>query len=200
VTLMCLTITFSRGAWIHLAITVMMFWFCLLSNRKTAITAFSFALGLLTMGLAFSILLNDAITAFINDSYLGSRLGLQSYDTNRFGAMALAIGWIAEHPFGLGPNQVSANYGRYPHNTPLNLAVNNGVLAAAGFILLYLSAMWRCFQKVLTRNDGWLKYAFVLSILAGLTLLMNVVPALHWRHMYLVLGLAYGNYRSNALW
>lgn len=199
VTLICLVITYSRGAWVHMAVSGLAFTFFLLLNRKTARTTVGFGVGVLVVGLTVAVIFSAEIAAYLDQSYLGSRLSLQDYDSDRFAAMRLALGWIADHPMGLGPNQVAANYGRYPHNTPINLAVNNGIFAALGFVVLYLAAVWRCLTLTLRQQDGWLKYAFVLSILLGLLLLINVVPALHWRHMYVVLGLAYGTYRSNAL-
>ena len=200
ITLFCLVITYSRGAWIHVAVTGLAFGACLLINRRTAGTTFVFALTGILLVLVASALLSGQIAAWLDESYLGSRLALQNYDEDRFGAMGLAFGWIMDAPLGLGPNQVTSHYGRYPHNTPLNLAVNNGIFAATGFVVLYVAALWRCARKTVEQRDGWLKYAFVFSILAGLLILINVVPALHWRHLYVVLGLAYGRYYSNSLY
>ncbi|MEO1365297.1 MAG: O-antigen ligase family protein [Pseudomonadota bacterium] len=197
--LFCLVITYSRGAWVHMAISGLLFGGFLLLNRRTAMATFGSTLAVIIAALLAASVLSGDIAAWIDDSYLGTRLSLQDYDSERFEAMKLALGWVAERPFGLGPNQVSANYGRYPHNTPINLAVNNGVLAAVGFVLLFLAAVYRCLVKTIQQRAGWIKYAFILSVLMGLMVLINVVPALHWRHMYVVLGLAYGQYRSNAL-
>lgn len=199
VCLACLVITYSRGAWIHIAISGLLFGAFLLVNRRTATMTIGFALVAMIGALMIGTLFSEAIADWLGESYLGTRLSLQSYDEDRFGAMVLALGWIADTPFGLGPNQVYAHFGRYPHNTVLNLAVNNGVFAALGFAMLYLAALYRCLIRTVQQRAGWLKYAFILSILIGLTLLINVVPALHWRHMYVVLGLAYGRYRSNSL-
>ncbi|MEL6465516.1 MAG: O-antigen ligase family protein [Pseudomonadota bacterium] len=196
---LCLVITYSRGAWVHMAMSGLLFGAILLVYRRTAFSTFSCILAALIAALLAASILNSEIQAWFEASYLGTRLSYQDYDQERFAAMALAFGWIAEQPFGLGPNQVSAHYGRYPHNTPINLAVNNGVFAAIGFVLLYLAAVTRCLVKTVKNRPGWIKYAFVLSILAGLMVLINVVPALHWRHMYVVLGLAYGQYRSNSI-
>lgn len=195
----CLIITFSRGAWVHMALTTGIFAAFLLFDRRSSMaTVMVLLLGILaaTVKLGF---FGDAAGSLASQNYLGSRLSFQSYDSDRFQHILTSLGNMFDRPLGIGPNQSSFVYGYQAHNTFVVLGLQNGVFAAIGFALFYLATMYRCLKKVLEKRDGWLKYAYILSVMIGLLVLMNVVGALHWRHLYVVLGLAYGSYRSNAI-
>lgn len=198
VMLFCLVVTFSRGAWVHMLGTAAIFIGFLLAYRATARPALITVVGGIVSVLVIAVLFDEQITRSVSDSYFGKRLSLQSYDEDRFATIGNSFEWMIEGPLGVGPNQVKQHFGKYPHNTFATLALNNGIPATLGFAVLFFAAMVRCGLKVRERQDGWMKYAFLLSILAGLLVLMNVVGALHWRHLYVVMGLAYGTYRSNS--
>lgn len=196
---LCLVLTFSRGAWIHMLATALVFFVALLVHRGTALPALLGAVAALAVVLAGVLFFADAIFGSISDSYLSQRLSLQSYDEGRFEHIITAMIDTFDQPLGIGPNQSRFHYGFEPHNTFVVLALQNGVFAALGFATLYLAAMVRCLVMVLRRRVGWMKYAFVLAIMSGLLVLMNVVGSLHWRHLYVVMGLAYGSYHSNSV-
>lgn len=191
--------TFSRGAWIHTLISLSFFSLALLIYRPTARPALTGIIWLVIVILATALVFLDQITARLADSFFASRLSLQSYDTSRFGYVADAAQQIWEHPFGIGPHQARHVYGYLPHNTFIAFALHNGIFASLGLILIYAAAMTRCGVKIFAQRPGWTKYALVFSVLLGLLVLMQVVGAIHWRHMYLVCGLAFGTYTSNHL-
>jgi O-antigen ligase len=199
VMLLCLVVTFSRGAWIHMLVTMLLFFFFLLLFRRTALPTLITGVATIMTILLIGTIFGEDIAESASDSYLGQRLSLQSYDDDRFEAIGIGFSFMLENPLGVGPNQSKAFYGREPHNTFVILAINNGIPAALGFLVLYLAACYRCLVKTLRQEDGWLKYAFLLSIMTGLFILMNVVGSLHWRHLYVLIGLAYGTYRSNNI-
>lgn len=190
-------ITFSRGAWVHLVLTAACFFLALLKDKKTTLPATIFAIALLGMCLPALVVFLESSADAVSGSYFQKRLTLQSYDDSRFEHVISAFFKIADHPFGIGPNQVGLAYGYVPHNTFIVFALHNGIFACLGFCILYFGAIYRCLQKVLAQNPGWIKYAFVLSILVGLFVLMNVVGSIHWRHLFVVMGLAYGTYSDN---
>jgi hypothetical protein len=194
----CLFLTFSRGAWIHTLVTLLIFFIALLSYRKTAYRVTLVFFLVMGLGVVGVYLFADKLFGSVGDSYFGERLSLQSYDSDRFGHIYESLFHIMEHPFGIGPNQVAFHFGYEPHNTFVVFALNNGVLACLGFAFLYAAAAYRCLTKVLAQEDGWLKYAFVLATMCGLFILMNVVGSIHWRHLFVTMGLAYGDYRSNS--
>lgn len=197
VVVLCLVLTFSRGAMIHTAFTLFVFTCALLAYRKTSVATLIGIIGLFFVATVILFVFQNAIMEAVSSSFLGSRLTVQYYDESRFTHIFASIGHIMDHPFGIGPNQSRSVYGYEAHNTFIVIALNNGLLAGIGLLIIYVGAVVRCMQKVAAGQDGWLKYAFVLAVLAGLTILMNVVSAAHWRHMWVILGLAYGNYTSN---
>lgn len=194
-----LLLTFSRGAWIHAIVTIFIFFMALLNHRKTAYpTLLAGCLVMCCAGLVMFIFA-DEIFGAMTGSYFSKRLSLQSYDSERFDNIFTALFLIFDYPFGVGPNQVVFRFGIEPHNTFVVFALNNGIFACLGFAILYFAAAYRCLVKTLERRDGWLKYAFILAIMCGLFILMNVVGSIHWRHLFVTLGLAYGNYTQNGL-
>lgn len=196
---MSLIATFSRGAWVHTVISLAAFTLALLIYRPTARTTFT---GIVWVTILFGctvLLFFDQISARLADSFFVHRLSLQSYDTSRFEYVADAAQQIWAHPLGIGPVQARYIYGYLPHNTFVAFAMHNGLFACLGLILIYGSAFARCTLKVINQQPGWTKYALVLSVMLGLTVLMQVVGAIHWRHLYLVCGLAFGTYTSDTL-
>lgn len=193
----CLLLTFSRGAWLHALTTIFIFFLALLNCRKTAYRASLVGCLVLIALTVVLFVVADDIAQTINGSYFSKRLSLQSYDSERFNHIFESLVHILEHPLGVGPNQVVFKFGIEPHNTFVVFALNNGIMACLGFAILYFAAAYRCIVKILEQREGWLKYAFVLAIMVGLFILMNVVGAIHWRHLFVTLGLAYGDYRQN---
>ncbi|MEO9652461.1 MAG: O-antigen ligase family protein [Roseobacter sp.] len=191
--------TYSRGAWIHAFISLSFFSLALLIYRPTARTTLNGIVWIIIVIFAIILLFLDQITARLADSFLGQRLSLQSYDTSRFGYVADAASQIWQHPLGIGPFQARYVYGYLPHNTFVAFAMHNGVFACLGLVLIYGSAAVRCVVKIADQKPGWIKYALIFSVMLGLIVLMQVVGAIHWRHVYLLCGMAFGTYTSNRL-
>lgn len=192
-----LVLTYSRGAWAHALLSIVVFVAALTVHRETKVAVRITILS----GLAFFffgvLLFDETELTTLTSGYFGQRLTLQSYDSDRFSEIAQGVRLIPEYPFGLGPNQAPYVYEILPHNTFVVFGLHNGVLALLGFCIMFLGSSLRCIAAVMRGEDGWLKYSFVLALLAGLFLLSNVVGSIHWRHMFLVMGLGYGTYTSN---
>lgn len=197
--LISLLSTYSRGAWIHAFISLSVLGTALLVYRQTARPTFMGIICFAILTLATILLFFDQITARLSDSFLAQRLSLQSYDDTRFGFVADAARQIWEHPLGIGPFQARFVYGYLPHNTFVAFAMHNGIFACLGLILIYGASMARCAVKIIDQRPGWTKYALIFSILLGLIVLMQVVGAIHWRHLYLVCGMAFGTYTTDRL-
>jgi O-antigen ligase len=194
-----LILTFSRGAWAHFVVSLAVLMPALLFYRRTAHAA---VIGLST-GIALAVLIaayfSGEIISALEESFLFQRLSLQSYDTGRFALISVALSDMFQNPLGIGPYQSWVKYGEEPHNTFILLGLHNGIPALVGFLLIILIAVYNCIRKISEQRDGWFKYVFVLATLIGLLFLSNVVSSLHWRHLYVVLGLAFGEYRSNLV-
>ncbi|WP_316247394.1 hypothetical protein ROLI_044450 [Roseobacter fucihabitans] len=197
--LLSLLSTYSRGAWIHSFISLSFFSLALLIYRPTARPTMTAIVWVFIVICGTILLFLDQITARLADSFFAERLSLQSYDTSRFGYVAEAATLIWEHPLGIGPVQARFVYGYLPHNTFVAFAMHNGIFASLGLMLIYGAAMMRCGVKILHQNPGWTKYALIVSVLLGLLVLMQVVGAIHWRHLYLLCGMAFGTYTTDRL-
>jgi len=195
--LISLVSTFSRGAWVHALFSLMVMAGALLALRSTSRAVFSIILYLAIAICLVVLLFLDRIVAGLADTFFADRLSLQSYDTTRFAFVADATVQILRHPLGIGPVQARFVYGYLPHNTFIAFAMHNGIFACIGLILIYGTSLFRCATKVMDQRPGWTKYALILSVLMGLLVLMMVVGAIHWRHMYVVCGLAFGVYASD---
>lgn len=193
-----LVATLSRGAMIHLAVSLFLLMIALLIYNRSARPTLLVFVAAASMICVVLIFFAQEIVAALEGSLLGSRLSLQSYDDSRFSHVADSLNHILEHPLGIGPVQARFKYDYLPHNTFVVFALHNGIPSAIGLALIYFAAMGRCLMKVFDQNPGWTKYAFILAILAGLLILMQVVGAIHWRHLYLVCGLAFGVYVTDA--
>ncbi len=197
--LVSLVSTFSRGAWIHTLFSLMIMGCALLALRSTSRMVFSVILGLLIAICLIVLLFLDQIVAQLSHTFFAERLSLQSYDTSRFDYVLDATTHVLEHPLGIGPIQARYIYGYLPHNTFVVFAMHNGILACLGLILIYGSAYVRCVGRVLNQRPGWTKYALLMAVMSGLLVLMMVVGAIHWRHLYVVCGLAFGSYVSDKV-
>jgi hypothetical protein len=191
--------TYSRGAWVHFVISLSVFSTVLLVYRDTARPVFTAVVWLIIAALIIVLFFLDPISARLSDTFFARRLSLQSYDESRFAYILEAAEQIWQNPFGIGPYQSRYKYGYLPHNTFIAFAMHNGFLASMGLFLIYCASMVRCGAKVLAQRPGWVKYALILSVLTGLLVLMQVVGSVHWRHLYIICGMAFGTYTSNQL-
>ncbi|MEM8979245.1 MAG: hypothetical protein AAGD04_07160 [Pseudomonadota bacterium] len=192
-----LVITYSRGAWAHFIVSLSVFGCFMLVNRQTYFAAFVALIAVGCGGMLAAVYYSDALGAALGDSYFSRRLSFQSYDTKRFDLILRALFDMTGTPLGIGPYQSRVFYGWEPHNSFALLGLQNGLFALLGYVLICVGAIWRCATKVLAQEDGWFKYAFILSVLIGLMVVSQVVSSLHWRHLYVVLGLAFGDYKTN---
>jgi len=196
--LLVLVATLSRGAMVHAAISLFILMITLLIYNRSAHPTFLALLAVSAMVCFTGLVFMDQIVSALEGSLFADRLSLQGYDDSRFSHVADATTHILENPFGIGPGQARYRYGYLPHNTFVAFALHNGIAASLGLLLIYMASMARCLMKVLEQNPGWTKYAFVLAVLAGLLVLMQVVGSTHWRHLYVICGMAFGIYSTDA--
>ena len=194
-----LIIAYSRGAWVHCLISLSIFGVALLVNRQTFLRTFTLLSALSVIVVLLAVNFSDQIAQSVESSFIAQRLSFQSYDSERFSVIWAVVKDLVLNPFGIGPYQSILVYRIEPHNTFVLVALHNGIPAAIGYTVVFLAAIYRCFVKVVQQEDGWMKYAFIFSILVGLLVLSNVVSSLHWRHLYVTMGLAFGEYTSNGI-
>lgn len=186
--LLAVLLSYSRGAWINLAVALLTYTgLRVLSGRARAsmgvVLGAALALGLL-------VLVIDHPTV---RQMLEIRASTQGYDDDRFAnqAAALALGW--EHPWGLGPGATEHRLTISAHSLYVRALMENGVLglwAMAGLLVLSQArAAWAALESRDPETSRLL--AVVAAALAGAAVESAVIDTVHWRHLWLLLALAW---------
>jgi hypothetical protein len=191
-----LFLSFSRGAWLHFALSL------------TAAVALLFTVSpdrrmrkrivLLTAGAGIVVvLLVIALTSIesVRDMFLLRAQAIQPYDVGpggRFWFQQLALTQILDHPNGLGPFEFSRIFGGQQHDVYMQGFLVYGWLGGAAYMTLVLVTLVIGIRAVLIATP-WQYYlvaataAFVGEAAEGF-----VVDTDHWRHFFLLLGLVWG--------
>ncbi|HEY5065885.1 MAG TPA: O-antigen ligase family protein [Xanthobacteraceae bacterium] len=191
-----LFLSFSRGAWLHFALS--------LAVAVTLLFAVSPSqrmrnrIVLLTAGAGIVVaLLVIALTSIesVRDMLLVRAQAIQPYDVGpggRFWFQQLALTQILEHPNGLGPFEFSRIFGGQQHDVYMQGFLVYGWLGGAAYMTLVLVTLVIGVRAVLI-STPWQYYllaayaAFVGEVVEGF-----VVDTDHWRHFFLLLGLIWG--------
>jgi O-antigen ligase len=178
--------SFSRGAWLNLALgaTVM---FVLLALRRGGSRR---ALAFLGVGLCVAALAGGAVAVSGSAGFLAERARPQSYDAERFGAQAVGIEAAEQYPFGAGPGQFEQIAPISAHSTYVRVLAEQGFvgLVALGALLLFtLGAALR--NALLGRDTYGIGSAALLGAWCGILANSFFVDTLHWRHLWLVAAL-----------
>jgi O-antigen ligase len=119
----------------------------------------------------------------------------QSYDvgeTGRFANQLNAVPMLLENPNGLGPQRFYLTFGSDPHNVYVNAFASYGWLGGLAYFLLIAAALSTCWRIVLTPSP-WRNHAIAVAAPLLLVIIQGVqIDTDHWRHFYLLLGLAFG--------
>lgn len=183
-------LSFSRGAWVNLALTVAVVVLVHVFRRGggrallRAITVLGVAglMGLSVLSLTGSLEL------------LELRSGLQSYDTDRFGAQITAFDRATEHVFGHGPGQSEAALRISTHSFFARAVFEQGLLGLA-ILVAVLAATLYCSWIVVRRNvPSGVGSAALLGSWVGLIASSAVVDTVHWRIMWFVAALIWTSY------
>jgi len=195
VVLYCLGVVmaFSRGAFVHLAVSLFVFVLCQLVVVRQRQVIRTLGRMILLLGL----LIVPAVIYVLSQSgqieYLSTRMSLQKYDQERFGTQALALATVEKVPWGIGAGQwTKARFGRATHNLYLRVLVENGLLGAVGLGLYLAACLWACLQGMLARGRHVHLYVTCLAVLLGILVESIVIDTLHWRHFFFFLAIPVG--------
>jgi O-antigen ligase len=194
---LALLATFSRGAWMNLAVALAVLSYLTLLTSAKASTRLKMT-GLLLAGAVFAAgLVTLALSSDYMSEMLQERSSLtMSYDTGsqgRFGGQEKAVELIASNPLGIGAQQFTTRH--HPeevHNVYLSLLLNAGWLGGGVYWILVGLTLVLGFRHALkatpTRPLFIVAYAaFVAVALEGV-----IVDTDHWRHFYLLMAIVWG--------
>jgi O-antigen ligase len=192
-----LLLSFSRGAWLNLAIALAAFTYLHLVTAASSLLRLRLAAIIIAAGLIAALAMAAALQADAVSSLFSVRAELvQDYDggpDGRFGGQEKAADLLLAAPLGIGALQFSAAYHHEDvHNVYLNMFLNagwTGGLAYAAIIALTLGLGFaHALKATPTRPIFVVAYAAALGVaVEGL-----VIDTDHWRHFYVLLALVWG--------
>lgn len=119
--------------------------------------------------------------------------GLQSYDRVRFATHDLALATAEQRPFGIGPGQSEQQFGYATHSMYLRVLSENGFIALAAILVFVALTALRALglarqaQSPLAREFNLVLFACIVGHLVN----SDVIDTVHWRHIWLIYGLAW---------
>lgn len=190
-------LSFSRGAWINLALALLLFAFLALltAPSRTARLRIVLFAGLAVLGGALVGILA------LQDDKVGDLLAeratlTQSYDVGtegRFGGQQKALRLIAENPLGIGAQEFAkSHHPEEAHNVYLSMALNAGWLGGGLFLLLNALTVTVGWHALLSRPAVRPLMAIALSAFIATVLEGIIIDTDHWRHLFVEMALVWG--------
>ena len=178
--------SFSRAAWLNLAVGTVVLFAVLALRRGGARRAMTLLVVTLVAGAA----LFGVLAATSSFEFLTERAALQDYDSQRFGAQASGFEVAVEHPLGIGPGQFERISDLSAHSTYVRSLAEEGPLGAAVILGLVLLTLGFAARNVALGVDTYgIGSAGLLAAWCGLLANSSFVDTLHWRHLWLVAAL-----------
>lgn len=178
--------SFSRAAWLNLAVGTVVLLVVLALRRGGARRAMTLLVVTLVAGAA----LLGVVAATSSLDFLTERAALQDYDTQRFGAQASGLEVAVEHPLGIGPGQFERISELSAHSTYVRALAEEGALGAFVVLGLVLLTLGFAARNVALGVDTYgIGSAGLLAAWCGLLANSSFVDTLHWRHLWLVAAL-----------
>jgi O-antigen ligase len=178
--------SFSRAAWLNVAIIVLTMLSMYVLRQKGGRQA----VAVVGVALATAAVLTVFVFATGSQSFLLGRAQLQSYDTARFHGQDASLTLARTHVFGIGPGQYADTVGIGAHSTYLRALGEEGILGLtfiAGLFLVTLVLAWG--NAVAGRTTFGISATVLLGLWLGLVASSFFIDTLHWRHLWLVAGL-----------
>ncbi|SDG70570.1 O-antigen ligase family protein [Pelagibacterium luteolum] len=190
-------VSFSRGAWGHLAASSAMLFFLIFfleSSGRDKVRLLLFAVGG-TMVLAAALAALLSIPA-VADLFVHRFSLTQSYDTGetgRFGRIWYTIEVALLNPLGIGPLEYGyMRIEEQPHNTYLNVPLSYGW---GGALAYYSLVVWTTVVGLTCLARRSVNRTLLIPVFATflpMLILSGIIDTDHWRHWFLVAGLVWG--------
>jgi O-antigen ligase len=120
---------------------------------------------------------------------------VQEYDGARYGRFArhaIGFGMALENPLGIGPLEFGLIYGEDTHNIYLKSLMAYGWLGFTTYLILSGMTFYFGFKYMLRDRPWQVYFMLAMILLFGHALVGMVIDTDHWRHFYLILGIAWG--------
>jgi O-antigen ligase len=178
--------SFSRAAWLNLAVGTFVLLAVLALRRGGARRAMT----LLVVSLVAGAALFAVVAATQSMDFLTERAAFQDYDAQRFGTQVSGLDIAAEHPLGIGPGQFESVSELSAHSTYVRALAEEGVLGALMVFALAILTLGFAARNVARGADTYgIGSAALLAAWCGLLANSSFVDTLHWRHFWFVAAL-----------
>ena len=205
-----LFLSFSRGAWMHFAVSAAIAVAILVAaspdpRLRARILLFAAVTAVGTVLLVAAMMSIDTV----RDLFLERAKAIQPYDVGpggRFWEQRLALGVILDHPNGMGPFEFSRVFGMQQHDVYMQGFLVYGWLGGAAYLTLVAVTLAIGLATVRVPAP-WQNYLIVAyATFVGEAVEGLIVDTDHWRHFFLLLGLIWGlavatiNLRRRVAW
>jgi hypothetical protein len=197
VILLASVLSFSRGAWVNLAVSLFVyacFTFTTVSTHRQRLKLMVYVAlaGAVAIGVFAAAQSIPAVA-----ERLGERGSFeQSYDIGpegRFGGQAKALEVIAAHPLGIGALEFARNYHHEDaHQVYLSMFLNSGWVGGTLYFALVLLTVALGLRQVIRDRGGDGLSAVLVAAFIGMALEGFVIDSDHWRHFFLFMAMIWG--------
>ena len=191
-----LLLSFSRGAWLHFAISAAIATGLLLATASDPRMRSRIVLvGLVAIAAMALLIVAMMSIDSVRDLFVERAKAIQPYDVGpggRFWEQRLALGVILDNPNGLGPFEFGRLFGTQQHDVYMQGFLVYGWLGGAAYATLVVVTLATGLRAALAPAP-WQTYlvaayaGFVGEAWEGF-----IVDTDHWRHFFLLLGLVWG--------
>ncbi|MGI9479145.1 MAG: O-antigen ligase family protein [Hyphomicrobiaceae bacterium] len=192
-----LLISFSRGAWVSLAVSLLVLGFIALTRTRRQSDHIRMAIyglaGLLVLSLTFVAVLQIPQVSELMQQRASLMQGYDVGPEGRFGGQQKAIRLIMENPLGIGTHTFrSVHHHEEVHNVYLTMfhygGWLSGLLFVAGLLITFAVGLGGSL-RIGALQSG---FAVATAALAGLIVEGLVIDFDHWRHVFIILALIWG--------
>jgi len=197
VLMLAVLLTFSRGAWMDLAVALAVYGYLALLTSKRAATRLKLA-ALIAAGALFAVgLVAVALSSDTISDMFAQRANLaMTYDVGpegRFGGQEKAVGLIAEHPLGIGAEEFShRHHPEEVHNVYLSILLDAGWLGGGIYWIMVGLTLVLGFRHAMKNTETRPLFLIAYAAFVGVALEGVIVDTDHWRHFYLLMAIIWG--------
>jgi hypothetical protein len=204
-----LLLSFSRGAWIHFGVSVVVAIATIyVASPNPHMRSRIVVLGLIAaFALAILFIALSSIGS-VHDMLLLRAKALQPYDVGpggRFSLQQQALNVILDNANGLGPFEFNRLYGQQ-HNVYMQGFLVYGWLGGVAYVTLVLLTIVFGLRCVLMATPWQIYLVAAYAAFIGETVEGAIIDSDHWRHFFLLVGLTWGlsvaniNYARRRSW
>ena len=197
VLLLAILLSVSRGAWLNLAVSLLVLSGFMVVIASTNRERFRLVFGMAFAGLCAVGLLVAAYGVPKVGELVGHRLTFQqSYDVGpegRFGGQLKGAELMITHPLGIGAEEFGrVHHHEDVHQVYINMYLNTGWIGGTLYLFLVLSTIMLGLKLVVRDRGGSGLSAVLVAAFIGIAIEGVVIDTNHWRHFYLIMAMIWG--------